>query len=472
LTLANSYVLIIALSFRSGFLVSQASSSQISPPFLTGSSNSDLGLESTLKELPAYNFCVETNCTGAEVALYFDKHPLLPGVILVEEGKYVGMLSRQRLLEFLIRPYGQELFFHQPLSVLYSYARTEILLLTETTPILAAIQLVLRRSAELMGEPLVVHTQSDVYRLLNVQELNVASWQIRGIETQVRYERSQALMVQNDKMANLGRLVDGVAHEILDPLNFIWGNLAHVGNYSQDLMNLVAAYEKENFPLCEEIIQLRQEIELDFLQQDLSRAIASIRVGAERLKKLVTGLQNFCHIDEVYPKPADIHANIDSILLLINSRITGEIEIVRNYGHLPPVSCFIGQLNQVFMNILTHCVDALLNEAVRQQMHLETAVTMQKPRIEITTQVISRKVKLPDIPDSRWISICITDNSPGISQELQQQIKDSFSIGKRADKETNLSVSYRIIKARHGGELNLNSEPGKGTEFQILLPLV
>ncbi|KAF3889976.1 MULTISPECIES: sensor histidine kinase [Nostocales] len=452
--------------------MSQESSLQILPPFLSGSSNSDLGLESTLRELPAYNFCVETNFTGAEVAVYFDKFPLLPGVILVEKGKYMGMVSRRRLLEFLIRPYGQELFFQQPLSVLYSYARTEVLLLTENTPILAAIQLALRRSAELLGEPVVVHTAPDIYRLLDVQELNVASWQIRGIETQVRYERSQALMVKNDKMANLGRLVDGVAHEILDPLNFIWGNLAHVDNYSQDLMKLVAAYEQENFPLSEETNQIKQEIELDFLQQDLSRAIASIRAGAERLKKLVTGLQNFCHIDEVYPKPADIHANIDSIILLINSRITGEIEIVKNYGHLPPVSCFIGQLNQVFMNILSQAVDTLLNEAVRQQMHLETVATDQKPRIEITTQVISRKVNIPNVPDSRWISICIADNGPGISQELQKQIIDSFSIEKRADKETNLSVSYRIIKARHGGELNLYSELGKGTEFQILLPLV
>ncbi|KYC43409.1 histidine kinase [Scytonema hofmannii PCC 7110] len=451
--------------------MSQESSSRISPPFLSGSSNSDLGLESTLRELPAYNFFAETNCTGAEIAIYFDKYPLLPGVILVEEGKYMGMISRRRLLEFLIRPYGQELFLQQPLSVLYSYARTEILLLTETTPILAAIQLALRRSAELLGEPVVVHTAPDIYRLLDVQELNIASWQIRGIETQVRYERSQALMVQNDKMANLGRLVDGVAHEILDPLNFIWGNLAHVANYSQDLMKLVDAYEKENLPLSEETNQLKQEIELDFLQQDLSRAIASIRAGAERLKKLVTGLQTFCHIDEVYPKPTDIHANIDGIILLINSRITGEIEIVKNYGHLPPLSCFIGQLNQVFMNILSQAVDTLLNEAVRQQMHLETAVTAQKPRIEITTQVISRKVNLPDTPDSRWVSICIADNGPGMSQELQQQITDSFSIEKRADKETNLSVSYRIVKARHGGELNLYSELGKGTEFQILLPL-
>ncbi|MHC5731699.1 MAG: sensor histidine kinase, partial [Nostoc sp.] len=114
--------------------------------------------------------------------------------------------------------------------------------------------------------------------------------------------------------------------------------------------------------------------------QDLSRSLASIRTGAERLKKLVTSLQNFCHIDELYPKPVDLHACIDSIILLINSRLQGEIEIVKYYGKLPPVYCFMGQLNQVLMNILSEAVDTLLNEAVRQQLHLEETTTLQKPR--------------------------------------------------------------------------------------------
>ena len=118
------------------------------------------------------------------------------------------------------------------------------MLLPDTAPILTAMQLSLRRSPELLAEPIVVQTAPDTYRLLEVQELNIASWQIRGIETQVRYERSQAQMIQNDKMANLGRLVDGVVHEILDPVGFIWGNLTYVSNYSQDLLKLIAAYEE------------------------------------------------------------------------------------------------------------------------------------------------------------------------------------------------------------------------------------
>lgn len=209
----------------------------MSPPFLFVGSNRDLESESTLQELSMYDFAVETSCTGVSLSKFFEKYPLMPGAILLEEGKYVGMISRRQLLEFLIRPYAQELFFQQPLTILYSYVSRAILLLPDTMPILTAMQLVLRRSPELFAEPVVVQTAPNKYKLLDVQELNIASWQIRGIETQVRYERSQAQMIQNEKMASLGRLVDGVAHEILDPVNFIYGNLTHVGNYSQDLIN-------------------------------------------------------------------------------------------------------------------------------------------------------------------------------------------------------------------------------------------
>ncbi|MEH1961290.1 MAG: ATP-binding protein [Nostoc sp.] len=452
--------------------MSEEFSYQISPPFLSEGSDRDLGLESTLQELPMYNFPVEINRTGMEVAHFLEKYPLLPGVILVEQGKFIGMISRRRLLEFLIRPYGQELFVQQPLTVLYSYARIPMLLLADTTSILTAMQLSLKRSPELLAEPIVVQTQSGAYRLLDVQELNIISWQIRGIDNLVRYERSQAQMIQNDKMANLGRLVDGVAHEILDPVGFIWGNIIYVSTYSQDLLKLIAAYDKELPSASQAINQIKEDIEFDFLEQDLSRSLASIRTGAERLKKLVTSLQNFCHIDELYPKPVDLHACIDSIILLINSRLQGEIEIVKYYGQLPPVYCFMGQLNQVLMNIFSEIVDTLLNEGVRQQLHLEDTKTVQKPRIEITTEVISQEASNPDAPDSRWVLIRIADNGSGMSQELQQQIIESFSLEKKTGKNTSLAVSYRIITARHGGKLSFHSQIGIGTEFEILLPLV
>ncbi|KST66201.1 sensor histidine kinase [Mastigocoleus testarum] len=445
---------------------------EILSSFISEGSDRDLGLDSTLQELSLYNFAVEMSCPTLEVAELFNKYPLLPGVILVERGEYFGMISRQRLLEFLIRPHGKDLLYQSVLSVIYSYARTPILVLSEETPILSAMQLTLRRDPELLAEPLVVHSAPNIYRMLRVQDLNLASWQIRGIETQVRYERTQAQIIQNDKMAHLGRLVDGVAHEILDPVNFIWGNLSHVSNYSQDLIKLLLAYERECVNVCEEVKQFKEEIEFEFLEQDLTKALSSIRTGAERLKKLVISLQNFCHIDEIYPKPTDLHVCLDSIILLINSRINGEIAIVKNYGHLPPVYCFLGELNQVFMNIFSQAVDSLLDEAIRQDYNKEKIKIADKPQIEVTTEVISQAATIDELLESRWIAIRITDNSQGMSQEMQQQIMESFSLDERVNKETSIAVSYRIITARHGGKFNITSTPGSGNQFEILLPLV
>jgi signal transduction histidine kinase len=444
---------------------------QISPPILSVGSDCDLSLESSLQELPMYTFTVAVSCTGAEVAKYFDQYPLLPGVILLEEGKFRGMISRRRLVEFLIRPYGEDLFTKQPLNVLYSYARTSILQLPETTPILTAMQHILKRSPEFLAEPIVVHTADNTYKLLDTHELNIAAWQIRGIETQVRYERSQAQMIQNDKMASLGRLVDGVAHEILDPVGFIWGNLTYISNYSQDLLKLIAAYQNYLPADCKAINIIKEEIEFDYLEQDLSKALTSARSGAERLKKLVTSLQNFCHIDAIYPKPVDLHTCIDSIVILIKTRLKGEIKIVKNYGKLPPVPCFIGQLNQVLMNILSHAVDSLLDE-VRYQLQPDSSQNIKRAEIVITTKVISQAPQTPESPDSRWVSISIADNGIGMSDELQKQLLESFSVERRADKETSLAVSYRIITARHGGSLSFRSEANMGTEFEILLPLL
>ena len=445
---------------------------EILSPFISEGSDRDLGLDSTLQELSLYNFAVEMNCPTLEVAELFNKYPLLPGVILVERGEYFGMISRQRLLEFLIRPHGKDLLYQSVLSVIYSYTRVPILVLSEETPILSAMQLTLRRDPELLAEPLVVYSAPNTYRMLRVEDLNLASWQIRGIETQVRYERTQAQIIQNDKMAHLGRLVDGVAHEILDPVNFIWGNLSHVSNYSQDLIKLLLAYEQECVNVSEEVKQFKEDIEFEFLEQDLTKALSSIRTGAERLKKLVISLQNFCHIDEIYPKPTDLHVCLDSIILLINSRINGEIAIVKNYGHLPPVYCFLGELNQVFMNIFSQAVDSLLNEAIRQDYNKEKIKIADKPQIEVTTEVISQAATTDELLESRWVAIRITDNSQGMSEEMQQQIMESFSLDERADKETSLAVSYRIITARHGGKFRISSTPDSGNQFEILLPLV
>jgi signal transduction histidine kinase len=471
------------------------SRSPISMPSVSEVGQQELQLESTLIELRLYNFQVELHHTGEEILQVFERCPALPGVILQEQGQFLGMVSRTQLLEFLMRPQGRELFIPQPISVLHSYVHTRSLVLPDNTSILVAAQLALRRSLPDQSEPIVVMSHSvnasSHYYLLDVHELNIAYWQIRGIETQVRYERSQVQMIQTEKMASLGRLVDGVAHEILDPVSFIWGNLVHLSAYTTQMMQLIAAYEQEFAELPPTIQTLHHDIELDYLRHDIPQTIASIQTGAERLRKLATSLQNFCHIDDVYPKPADLHEHLDSIMLLLKSRVSGEIDIIKRYGHLPPVSCYAGQLNQVFMNILTNAVNALLNQVIRQELARDFGCesiakspneATSKPQITITTQVRSVASHLSSAsPIVRWVSICIADNGPGLSVEKRQQLIDSFSVEKRADKETSLAVSYQIVTAKHGGQFHIRSplhqttsteQISIGTEFEILLPLM
>jgi len=430
------------------------------PVFSEGSGHS-LHPESTLHDLPLYRFQLDLNTQGSDLAQVFEQHPLLPGAVLLDRNKFAGMISRRRFLEYLLRPHGITLFFNEPLHTLYSYARSDILLLPATTPIVAAAHQALRRSPTLLNEPILVQVKPQSYALLDIHALNIAYWQIRGIETQVRYERAQAQMIQSDKMANLGRLVDGVAHEILDPVSFIWGNLSHVASYSTNLLELLAAYEHHLPNPPREIVELREDLEFDYLKQDFPKTIASIRTGAERLSKLASSLQNFCHIDEVHPKPVDLHELLDSILLLLKSRLSSEIQVGKDYGRLPPIACYPGQLNQVLMNLLSHAVDRLLNEAVSQQLDLEvqsspegvtTTAIAFKPTIALITEVCPGEDE-----SSRWISVRIVDNGPGLSPPQQQQILESFSIARRAEKETSLSVSYQIITAKHGGRFNLTS---------------
>ncbi len=473
-------------------------------PSVTSPNNQDLSLDATVENLPLHSFAVETSHQGQEIATIFEQHPLLPGVVLLDKGKFLGMISRRRFLEYLLRPQGLKLFLQQPLRVLYSYAQIRNLIVPHTTTILTTTQLALRRPPELQGEPIVIQSPREVgkqdpnhesnnadiptdfpepkdnYYLLDIQELYLADWQIRGIEAQVRYEQNQAQMIQMEKMANLGRLVDGVAHEILDPVNFIWGNLNYVHLYSEQLLELINAYETETITP-----ELKESVEFDFLQSDLPRTISSIRTGAERLKKLVTSLQNFCHLDDVYPKPADLHQCLDSILILLKSRLQKDIAIVTDYGYLPPVPCFVGQLSQVFINILGDAVDTLLSDKLIDNFDRypeeNKPVKIQKPTITITTKIYSGSQIRAETSDSRWVSICIANNGSAFSTPRKERILSSFTGERKHRKETSLALSHWIVTAKHGGKLGLRSpipelsltpDTPLGTEFEIILPLV
>lgn len=279
-------------------------------------------------------------------------------------------------------------------------------------------------------------------------------------ETLTQLKKTQAQLIQTEKMSSLGQLVAGVAHEINNPVNFINGNIIHAKEYIEQLLQLLQLYQRE-YPEPTPAIKSAIEIdELEFLTQDLKRILDSMKMGSERIRDIVLSLRNFSRLDEAEMKTVDIHSGIESTLLILQNRFKAKsdhpaIEIIKEYGQLPLVECFVGQLNQVFMNIINNALDALENLSVSHPDH--------KPQIVILTFVLN----------SDWVTIEITDNGPGIPQEVQKLIFDPFFTTKPVGKGTGLgmTISYQIIAEKHQGRLDCISSPGAGTKFRIEVPM-
>lgn len=277
--------------------------------------------------------------------------------------------------------------------------------------------------------------------------------------------RTQSHMVQSEKMSALGQMVAGIAHEINNPVGFIHGNLTHINQYSQDLLRLMRLYQ-EYFPDPPTVIQETiEEIDLEFIEKDLIKVLGSMEIGTDRIRDIVLSLRNFSRLDQAEFKAVDLHEGIDSTLVILQNRLKGladspEIEVIKNYGNLPLVECYAGQLNQVFMNILANAIDALEDD---QKYQTFNEVKNNSCRITIDTQVIR----------DEWILIQISDNGGGIIQEIRSRIFDPFFTTKPVGKGTGLglSISYQIVTEKHGGKMWCDSAPGSGTKFAIEIPV-
>jgi PAS domain S-box-containing protein len=312
-------------------------------------------------------------------------------------------------------------------------------------------------------------------------------------------QRTQAQLIQSEKMSSLGQLVAGVAHEINNPVNFIYGNIAYASDYAEDLLRLVGVYQQEYPNPTPAIRSELQTVDLDFLRQDLSKLLSSMKVGADRIREIVLSLRTFSRLDEAEMKAVDIHSGIDSTLLILQNRLKAKpayppIQVIKNYGNLPNVECYAGQLNQVFMNILSNAIDAL-EEGHRawgigrgkEPPHTRPNPQCPIPTIEISTSIghgelgmghgEEKQSPMPNaqcpMPNPQFVEIRIADNGPGIREEVRRRLFDPFFTTKPVGQGTGLglSISYQIVVEKHGGTLTCNSAPGQGAEFVICIPI-
>ena len=287
-----------------------------------------------------------------------------------------------------------------------------------------------------------------------------------------KLQRTQAQLIHTEKMTTLGQVIAGMAHEINNPVGFIYSNLDYAHCYVKDLMRLVALYAKHHPQSVPEIETEKDAIDLNFLMADMPKLLSSMKVGATRLRQIALSLQNFLRTEQTEMKPIDLHEGLDSTLMILRHRLKAsedypEITVSKEYGPLPLVECFAGQMNQVFMHLLTNAIDVLQ----------ASATTNNIPRhIRIITGVenLSHEQAGEDTQETiPHAVIRIIDNGPGMSEEVCRRLFEPFFTTKSAGKGTGLglSISYQIVVEKHGGQLTCVSEPGKGAEFAIVLPV-
>lgn len=284
-------------------------------------------------------------------------------------------------------------------------------------------------------------------------------------ETLRSLQLAQTQLIQSEKMSSLGQLVAGVAHEINNPVGFIHGNIAHAKEYAEDLLELLQLYQTVYPTPIPAIQEKAEDIDLEFLKEDFPRLFSSMKMGSERIREIVLSLRNFSRLDEAEMKTVDIHEGIDNTLLILQNRLKLKpnqpgILVVKDYGDLPLIECYPGQLNQVFMNILTNAIDAL-DEALERSPQVFNAD--RSPTIHLRTGIIN----------TDWVEIQISDNGPGMTEKVRSRLFDPFFTTKPVGKGTGmgLSISYQIVVEKHSGSLLCHSIPGQGTEFTIRIPI-
>ncbi|KKD36615.1 GAF domain-containing sensor histidine kinase [Limnoraphis robusta] len=297
---------------------------------------------------------------------------------------------------------------------------------------------------------LLVHTQSQTEQLT---------------ETLHQLQKTQTQLIQTEKMSSLGQLVAGVAHEINNPVNFIHGNLSPISEYAENLLTLISLYQKHCCQVDPEIVKYTEDVDIDFVAEDLPKILDSMTIGVDRIRQIVRSLQNFSRLDQSEVKAVNIHEGIESTLMILQHRLKAsgdltEIKVVKEYGDLPLIECYPGQLNQVFMNLLSNAIDAVRDKKKQKYIQNQQAA---EGMIRICTERLMNE----------RVIIRIIDNGIGMSEAVKNRIFDSFFTTKALGKGTGLglSISYQVVAEQHKGELKCHSTVGEGTEFCIEIPV-
>ena len=381
---------------------------------------------------------------------------------------YINLLERFQVRAYIIVPIfcGSQLW-----GLLATYQNCTPRTWSESQ-ISAVVQIGVQLGVALQQAQLLQHTQQQAVALkLALDEL----------------KRTQSQLIQTEKMSSLGRMVAGIAHEINNPVSFIYGNLTPARHYFQDLLSLIELYQQTYPHSTPEIQQLASDIDVDFLVEDWQKLINSIQVGAERICEIVLNLRNFSRLDEQELKAVDIHEGIDNTLLILQHRLKPEgghpeIEVIKNYGQLPLITCYASQLNQVFMNLLSNAIDALetqpsprkitINTSLSQNPHGGASYAGSEFPHPALSKVKSQNGTVP-IPNSHFVEIRIVDNGCGMSEAVKEKIFDPFFTTKPVGSGTGLglAISYQIIVEKHKGQISCISALGKGTEFIVKIPV-
>ncbi len=278
-------------------------------------------------------------------------------------------------------------------------------------------------------------------------------------------KQAQLQLVQQEKMSALGNMMAGIAHEINNPVGFIKGNIQPASNYVMDLFELIDLYHQKLPDPDDDLLEKIEDIDLEYIQEDLPKLLDSMRLGVERIRDISNSLRTFSRADRDEKVPYDIHEGLDSTSMILRHRLKGssqrpEIEVVKNYGSISDILCFPSQLNQVFMNILANAIDALEDANQGKSFH---EIKANPNRITIQTELME---------EAGQVEIRITDNGVGMPEEVQTKIFDHLFTTKAVGKGTGLgmAIAYQIITEKHGGLLTVDSVLGKGSEFRIKLP--